>query len=67
MQSDWAIVMRSPSLYEVELWKARLEEEGIPAVIINKRDSAYPTFGDIELYTKRDFVLKASHLIKNNR
>jgi len=43
--------------------KAILEENGIKAVDLSKKDSAYK-FGDIEVCVNRDHVIKALLLIK---
>jgi len=42
-----------------------LEEIGIEAVIINKKDSSYGTFGELELYTQRDNILRAINILKD--
>jgi len=42
-----------------------LEEGGIEAVVINKRDSSYLAFGEAEVYVKQDDVIRAKKLIKN--
>ncbi len=44
-----------------ELLRQHLEEEDIYAVVLNKRDSSYVSFGSVELYvheSNRDEALK---------
>jgi hypothetical protein len=50
-------------MYLAELAKQMLEQHGIDAVVISKKDSAYK-FGDIEVCVNRDHVIKALLLIK---
>lgn len=63
MDEQWEKIFSSTALYRVEMLKALLEEENIVSVIINKQDSAYLTFGEIELYVKREDILKAKFIV----
>jgi hypothetical protein len=51
-------------LYEIEILKGLLMEKDIPAVIINKQDSSYLNFGDIELKVLESDFEKATFIIK---
>jgi len=62
-QERWECLFGSKILYKAEMLKSLLEESDIPAVIINKQDSAY-LFGDIEVYVKLDDFLKAQQILK---
>jgi hypothetical protein len=64
MEKDWTTIYSTDQLYIAELAKQMLLDNGIEAVVVNKRDSAYNTFGDIEVYVNRDNVIKALLLIK---
>ena len=46
----------------VELRRAVLEEHGIPAVVLNKRDSSY-LFGFVELLVQEEDAARAESLI----
>jgi len=59
----WECLFGSKFLYKAEILKSLLEENDIPAVIINKQDSAY-LFGDIEVYIKPDDMIKGKHILK---
>lgn len=61
MEKDWVIVYTTDKLYQAELFRRNLGDHGIGAVIINKMDSTY-RFGEIEVYVKRDQVLRAKWL-----
>ena len=60
----WEKIYSSISPPRVELLRSLLENEGIPAVIVNKQDSMYVMIGEVELYTKRDYILKAKNIIE---
>jgi hypothetical protein len=58
----WEKIFSTNTEYQAEILKALLEEENIECVIINKKDSSYLTFGEIELYVKPDDILKAKRI-----
>lgn len=65
MEGKWVKVYSTKYLYRAEIAKGILEENSIPSVIINKQDSAYLVFGEIELYVFQIDALKATHLIQD--
>lgn len=62
MDSNWVKVYSTNAEYKAEIMKALLEEEGIQAFLINKKDSSYH-FGEIELYVHGENVIKANRII----
>jgi hypothetical protein len=66
MDDQWEMIFSSSKLYQVEIMKSVLQEENIPAVIVNKQDSAYILIGEIELYVKIEDVLKAKQIINRS-
>ena len=62
---DWVKVFSHSNPIQVEMMKHLLEEEEIDSVILNKKDSVYGTFGEIELHVPREAVIKALRLINN--
>ncbi|MBL4715166.1 MAG: hypothetical protein COC01_03020 [Bacteroidetes bacterium] len=60
---DWVKVFSSNQQFQVELMKGVLENNGIDSVVINKQDSLYMNFGEVELYTLKSFGEKAVQLI----
>jgi type III secretory pathway lipoprotein EscJ len=64
MQSNWQRVYTSDLQYRAEIVKAVLAEHNIPAVLIDKKDSAYH-FGNIELYVAPEQVLTAIKIIED--
>ena len=65
MEKDWVLIFSSITMHEVYMNKIYLEENGIEAVIINKQDSVYQSFGEIELYVNRKDVIKAKQLLQS--
>lgn len=62
--NHWEMIFSSGSIYEAEIQKGKLEEEGIKAVIVNKQDSSYLAFGEIELFVLRDDVIRAKQIVE---
>ena len=60
--SHWEAVFSTTLLYKAEIIRGMLEEEGIQAVIVNKQDSSYLSFGDVEVYVKSEDILKAKQI-----
>ena len=67
MENNWVKVYSSTHLHEIELIKGMLAEEDIQAFSVNKVDSTYTTFGEIELFVNADDVLRAINLIKQSK
>lgn len=63
MEKDWEKIYVTKQIHLAEIAKGLLDENGINAVIVNKKDSTYG-FGEIELYVHRNDVLTAVNLIK---
>jgi len=63
MNEDWIVVHTTNKVYLAEMIRQLLSDHGIDAIIINKMDSSY-LFGDIEVYTRPDNVLKSKLLIE---
>lgn len=65
MEDNWVLIYSANIVVDVEMKRIFLEENGINAIIINKQDSVYNTFGEVELYVNRDHILKAKQLIQS--
>ncbi len=64
MEKDWKKIDVFTNAVQAEIVKQMLEENGIPAVLINKQDSSY-LFGKIELYVNEKSEQDAMKLIKS--
>lgn len=65
IQDDWVKVYSTSQEHEAQILKDVLESSEIPCTLLNKKDSAYG-FGYVELYTIRDYVVRAKHLIEKS-
>ena len=65
MQS-WQKIYATRNLAEASIIQGMLEENHIPVQIINKQDSSYLNFGDIELYVPVHHAETAKQLVASN-
>ena len=63
MLSDWVRIYSSTQLHHVELLRQLMEREGIPSIILNRRDSFYITIGEIDLMVPRDQAIPAKKVV----
>lgn len=66
MDNGWQSIYVSNKMHLVEIIKAVLADNDIPAVVVDKRDSSYITIGDIELYVSEENAILARVLIEQN-
>tara|TARA_B100000427_G_scaffold326646_1_gene335708 strand:+ start:1143 stop:1349 length:207 start_codon:yes stop_codon:yes gene_type:complete len=57
-------LLSTENLNEAEITRQMLEENSVDVVLLNKQDSSYLMFGNIELYVKENQLKKAISLIK---
>lgn len=69
MEKDWVKLVTLTDGQKAEIMRTLLESNGIPAVIINKRDTMYAmlALGSIELYCHADDALRALEILENNK
>jgi len=63
MQAGWKCVFRSSFEHTAELVRVMLEEHDIDAVVMNKRDSSYLNFGQLEVFVPEQDQQTAEALI----
>ena len=63
MKNKWNKVFSSTDYFKIQILKGLLKKNHIPAIIMNKQDSSYNLFGDIELYVKSKDMNDAKQLI----
>ncbi|WP_065219955.1 MULTISPECIES: putative signal transducing protein [Butyricimonas] len=61
---NWVSVFSTTEVFVAERIKEVLIDSGIPAVILNQRDSSYMTFGDINVMVNKEDKEKAEQVIK---
>ena len=64
MDENWVQVYSETFQPKAELVKSFLIENGVNALILNQRDSAHGTFGEILIMVPKEQFLKATNLIK---
>ncbi|MDF2156860.1 DUF2007 domain-containing protein [Algoriphagus sp. CAU 1675] len=62
---NWIKVFESNQQVRAEIVKGILEENEIPAVVLNKKETVYHVFGTYEVLVNRDQLLQATNLIQN--
>jgi len=50
MMQQWHLLYKTGSYAEANIIQGMLEENEIPVQLLNKQDSSYVNFGDIEVY-----------------
>ena len=61
--NKWFLVYATRNLPEASIIKGMLEENQVPVMLVNKQDSNYLNFGDIELYVPVLLKDIARHLV----
>ena len=64
MEEGWVLAYTTNQMFNAELYKRVLGDHDIEAVIINKMDSSYRAFGEIEVYVRQDHIIRARKLAK---
>lgn len=65
MENNYKPIFQTSNPIEAEIIIQMLRENEINAVMMNKKDSSYPTLGIIEIYCPANQVITAIHLIQN--
>jgi len=63
MEKNWSKVITSTNPNLIDLLVLLLKEQNINSVAINKKDSSYTIFGNIELYVNNIDVEEATKII----
>lgn len=65
MEDNWILIFSTPQPWQAEMAKQILDENGIEAVVMNRRDSSYTVFGEVEVYVVKEDVERSKELLKN--
>jgi hypothetical protein len=63
MTQKWFLLYSTRNLPQASIVKGMLEENSVPVMLVNKQDSSYLNFGDIELYVPIFLKDIARHLV----
>ena len=66
MEKNWIKLYATSDYYRAELLKQALIDADIDAVLMNKQDSSYGTFGLIEIYIHYDSFGPATEVMIRN-
>jgi len=67
MEKNWIKIFTSANYYRSEMVKQALAGHEIDSVILNKQDSLYRAFGDIEVYVHQNDFSNALEVIILNQ
>ncbi|MDD2279692.1 MAG: DUF2007 domain-containing protein [Bacteroidales bacterium] len=63
-EQNWSLVFTTDKPFHAEIIKQMLVSNGIEAVVLNKRDSSYPSIGEAEVFVTPGDETKATKLIE---
>lgn len=63
MSPQWYLLIATSNFSRASIIKGMLEENSVPVMLVNKQDSSYINFGDIELYVPLLLKNIARHLV----
>jgi hypothetical protein len=61
---NWKVVYVTKEHYLAEMARQMLRDRGIDAVVLDKKDSAYPVIGHIDVMVEKENLAAAEKLIK---
>ncbi len=65
MEENWIMVFKTERMMRAEVIREKLDEAGIPAVIVNKQDSSIPVFAATEVHVPVSDALRAQIIVEN--
>ncbi|GAB4326359.1 MAG: hypothetical protein Kow00127_19150 [Bacteroidales bacterium] len=66
MERGWVKIFSVSERYKAELLVGLLEQNNIPAVAVDKKDSAY-LFGEVEIWVPPEKVIAAKAILNKNQ
>lgn len=67
MENNWTKVYTTENAFTAEIIRQALTENEIPAVVLNKQDSSYKSFGVVNVMVHlEDFDKAIAYLIENH-
>jgi type III secretory pathway lipoprotein EscJ len=67
MEKNWVKIFKSTNYYQSEIVKQVLLQHNIEAVLLNKQDSSYRSFGNVEVYIHQEDFDNAIELLILNQ
>ncbi|WP_419802087.1 hypothetical protein [Mucilaginibacter sp.] len=66
MEADWVKIFTSANFFQSEMVKQLLIQHEIEVVLMNKRDSAHNTFGQVEVFIHQSEFSRAIEILVLN-
>ena len=63
---DWQKVYSTNQMHRAEIVKSVLNDHHMNPVLINKKDSSYQNFGEIEIHVSTEHSMRARQIIEND-
>jgi aspartate/glutamate racemase len=60
---SWTSILKTKNTIQAHVFKTRLIESGIQAVVLDRVDHVYPVFGEVELRVQTQNTKEALNLI----
>jgi transcription antitermination factor NusA-like protein len=67
MEKNWVKIFSSSNYYQSEMVKQALAGHHIESVLLNKQDTTYRTFGEVEVYIHQEDFSNAIEIIILNQ
>jgi len=67
MEKNWVRVYKSTNYYQSEIVKQMLIQHAVEAVLLNRQDSSYLNFGNVEVYVHQQNFDNAIELLILNQ
>jgi hypothetical protein len=64
--AEWQTVFSTDRLHRAEIVKSALNDHHMNPVLINKQDSSYHNFGQIEIHVTQKYAQRALRIIEND-
>ena len=63
LEKNWILIFTTTESFQAAILKGKLEENNIPVFVLNKEDSSFLNFGDIQVYVPNQFKDAATGLV----
>ena len=64
LEKNWSLIFTTTESFQAAILKGKLEENNIPVFVLNKEDSSFLNFGDIQVYVPNQYRDAATGLLK---
>jgi len=65
MEDNWISIFSTDKPWQAEIAKQILNENGIEAVVLNRKDSSYTVFGEVDVFVSKENEAQSKELLNN--